>query len=185
MSETEACHCPKQFPDWDNKDIDLAGQCVLKLGIPSFFFMPMAIEAYQQKQQRAIDNLELPEQWPGFTLTNTGFIRGSLMRPLENVSSPSRHVTFITAPFNARGLLHHGDIGTIKQSVRKLQSSIFDQGKIPKELYLAYLNCGHCEEERGGHKILLLRRWSASATLASQVKKRKKTKAEGRLSLKL
>lgn len=172
MSDT--CHCPQQFPDWDGQDVDLTGHCVLKLSIPTFMHMPLAIEAYSQKQQREVDNHELPERWPGFTLTNTGFFRGSLMRPLENVASPSRHVTYIDGSFQARGLLHHGDIGTIKASVRKLQSSIFDQGKIPKELYLAYLTCGHCEAERGGHKILLLRRWNASATLTSQINKHKK-----------
>ena len=172
MSET--CPCPRTYPNWDNQDVDLAGLCILKLGIPTLLHMPMAIEAYLQKQQREVDNLELPECWPGFTLTNTGFVRGSIMRPLENISSPSRHVTFLPTPFNARGLLHHGDIGTIKANVRQLQSSIFDQGKIPKELYLAYLTCPQCEAERGGHKILLLRRWSASATLASQIRKQKK-----------
>jgi len=171
---SESCHCPKQFPDWDGKDIDLQGQCIQKLSIPTFFHMPMAIEAYQQRQQREVDNLELPEQWPGLTLTNTGFLRGSLIRPLENVDSPSRHVEFISGSFNLRGLLHEGDIGTIKPAGRKLQSSLFDQGKIPKELYLAYLTCGHCEADRGGHKILLLRRWSASTTLTSQLNKRKK-----------
>ncbi|MFV2057461.1 MAG: hypothetical protein ACC707_13390, partial [Thiohalomonadales bacterium] len=123
----ETCPCPRTFPDWHNQDVDLGGQCVLKLGIPTLMHMPMAIEAYLQKQQREIDNLELPECWPGFTLTNTGFFRGSLIRPLETISSPSRHVSFISAPFKARGLLHEADIGTIKASVRQLQSSIFDQ----------------------------------------------------------
>jgi hypothetical protein len=69
--------------------------------------------------------------------------------------------------------LHEGGIGTIKESTRQLQMQLFDFGRMPKELYLSYLTCPVCRDEKGGDKILLLRRWQHSSTLAKRIQKRK------------
>jgi hypothetical protein len=45
---------------------------------------------------------------------------------------------------------------------------LLDSGRMPKEMYLAYLTCPACSEERGGDRILLLRRWRASGRLAKK-----------------
>jgi hypothetical protein len=65
--------------------------------------------------------------------------------------------------------LHHGGIGTIKEGTRHLQMQLFDMGRMPKELYLCYLTCPICRDDKGGDKILLLRRWKESATLAGRI----------------
>jgi hypothetical protein len=53
---------------------------------------------------------------------------------------------------------------------------LFDMGRMPKELYLCYLTCPVCSEEKGGDKILLLRRWQASATLSKRIQTQKQVK---------
>jgi len=174
LAKIKSCKCPDQYPDWDETNVDLTGHCVLKLGIPMFMHMPLAFEAYLQRQQREIDNLELPERWPGFILTRSGFFRGQILRFLEQTQSPSRHLAYFPSPFNARTMLHKGDIGTLKQSVRKLQHAIFDEGNIPQELYLSYLTCPKCAEHED-MKILLLRRWVHSKRLGKKISQRKKT----------
>ncbi|NOX43576.1 MAG: hypothetical protein GXP19_07580 [Gammaproteobacteria bacterium] len=168
------CNCPEHFPDWDNTDVDLTGHCILKLNIPMFMNMPLAFEAYLQRQQREVENLELQERWPRFILTRSGVLRGQIIRLLEHTQSPSRHLGYMPTPFNAKAMLHNGDIGTIKQNVRALQHSIFDEGKIPGELYLSYLTCPKCTRHED-MKILLLRRWVQSARLTKKINKRKIT----------
>jgi hypothetical protein len=49
---------------------------------------------------------------------------------------------------------------------------LLDSGDLPKEIYLSYLTCPRCSEERGGERILLLRRWKASNRLSRKVSSR-------------
>lgn len=159
------CGCPSEYPNWNAEDIDLSGNCVHTLSIPTFAHMPLAYEAYLQRQQHEINRLDLPEKWPGFVLTRTGWFRGKIIRLLNTVQSPSRFVGFLPVPFTVRGRLHDGDIGTIRNSISELQSALIRDGKMPKEMYLCYLTCPRCQEDRGGAKILLLRRWAVSKRL--------------------
>lgn len=165
------CLCPSSYPDWHEKDVDVSGQPTHTMAMPTFLHMPMAYDTYVQKQQNDIEQLELQEQWPGLVLTKTGFVQGVLIRLLKTGDSPSRFVRYLSADFKLHGLLHLGGIGTIKQSVRQLQNRLFDMGRMPKEVYLCYLTCPICSERKGGDKILLLRRWQASPSLAKRLKK--------------
>jgi hypothetical protein len=170
MSEP-ACLCPGNYPDWHEKDVDLSGQPTHTLPMPTFLHMPMSYDTYLQKQQNEIEHLELQEKWPQLVMTKTGFMRGALIRILKSGDSPSRFIQFLESDFKLHGLLHHGGIGTIKQSMRALQNRLFDMGRMPKEVYLCYLTCPICSERKGGDKILLLRRWKESPTLAKRLKK--------------
>ena len=160
-----SCACPELYPDWDGKDIDLGGQCVHSLGIPMFLHMPLSYEVYLKRQYNDIQGLQLQEPWPGLVLTRTGMLRGTIMRLLEKTDSPSHRIQYLPTPFNLRGKLHSGDIGTIRKSVRQIQMELLDSGRLPKELYISYLTCPLCRDTRGGNKILLLRRWTESALL--------------------
>ena len=166
---TSQCPCPTNYPQWHEQDIDLSGKPIHVLKIPSFLYMPLSYETYAQKQHNDIEQLELEEQWPGFVLTRTGFLRGEIIRLLKSSESPSRFVRNFEGSFKLRGYLHNGGIGTIKESTRQLQMQLFDMGRMPKELYLCYLTCPICRDEKGGDKILLLRRWQESATLAKRI----------------
>lgn len=168
-----ACGCPSDYPDWDQRNIDLGGSCVHVLGIPTLIHMPLAYEAYLKRQQQEIFQLGLKEKWPGLVLTRTGFLRGSMTRLLEMDESPAHRVTYLSRPFHVRGTLHQGDIGTIRRSVRESQASLFDAGKKPRELYLCYLTCPTCQEQRGGAKILLLRRFEESVRLKHATEKKR------------
>jgi len=159
------CGCPESFPDWHDQDIDLGGQPIHRLPIPMLLHMPLAYEVYVQKQRQAIENLQLQECWPGLRLTRTGLLRGSLTCLLEDNQSLSHHVGHLPHPFNVRGRLHHGNVSTIRDTVRQVQMTLLDSGRMPKELYLCHLTCPHCSEQRGGDKILLLRRWQLSRAL--------------------
>ncbi|WP_455203676.1 hydrolase [Kaarinaea lacus] len=166
-----SCLCPDTVPDWHNKDIDLSGKATHTLPMPTLFHMPMSYDTYVQQQQTDIEQLELQEEWPGLVLTKTGFFKGALIRVLLSGDSPSRFIQYLDNDFKLRGFLHPGDIGTVKDSTRELQNTIFDLGRMPKELYLCYLTCPVCSESKGGDKILLLRRWKESPTLAKRIKK--------------
>jgi hypothetical protein len=132
--------------------------------------MPLSYDTYLQRQQNDIEQLELREEYPGFVISRIGLFSGHILRLLTTGHSPSRHVQTLEAPFTVRAYLHHGDVGTVQQSTRKLQIQIFDQGHMPKELYLCYLTCPVCSDKKGGDKILLLRRWKPSPMLAKRVK---------------
>ena len=168
------CGCPEAIPDWHDQDIDLGGHLVHQTAIPMLLYMPLAYELYVQKQRQALDQLQLQERWPGLRLTRTGLLRGSLTCLLEDTQSLSRHVSHLPYPFNVRGRLHQGNISTIRDSVRQVQMTLLDSGRMPKELYLCHLTCPHCSERRGGDKILLLRRWQLSKTLDKKRVKRQK-----------
>lgn len=133
--------------------------------------MPLAYEAYLQRQQEEVTKLELPESWPGFVLTQTGMLRGRLIRLLENTHSPSRHVVYLPQPFNLQTKVHHGDVGSIRTEVRAMQMALLDHGKLPKELYLSYLTCPHCQHDRGGVQVMLLRHWVESPRLKQKMEK--------------
>ncbi len=170
---TDTCPCPTRYPQWHEQDVDLSGQPVHRLPIPSFLYMPISYDMYAQRQHNDIEQLELEEQWPGLVLTKTGLLRGEILRLLTSGESPSRFVTNLEGAFQLRGFLHHGGIGTIKESTRQLQNQLFDMGRMPKELYLCYLTCPICSDATGGEKILLLRRWQHSKTLSRRIEQRK------------
>jgi hypothetical protein len=138
------------------------------LPIASFLHMPLSYETYKQRQQHEIEQLGLHERWPGFALTRTGWLRGKMIRLLEDGESPSRHFQHLASDFQLHGFLHEGGIGTIRTSVREQQMHLLDSGRMPKEMYLAYLTCPACSETRGGERIMLLRRWRASGRLAQK-----------------
>lgn len=164
------CGCPAEYPDWHNQHIDLAHHAAHVLPIASFLHMPLSFETYRQRQQSEIEQLEITERWPGFALTRTGWFRGKMIRLLEDCESPSRHFQRLPADFQLHGLLHEGGIGTVRTSVRKQQEILLDSGRMPKEMYLSYLTCPRCSEERGGDRILLLRRWRSSQRLEQKTR---------------
>lgn len=170
---TQTCHCPNTYPDWHKKDVDLSGKPTHTLPIASFFYMPLSLDTYLNRQQSDIDQLELEEEWPDLVITHTGMLRGEIIRILTKGDSPSRFIRYLPSEFKLHGFLHHGGIGTIKKSTRELQAGLFDMGRMPKELYMCYLTCPVCSEAKGGDKILLLRRWQASATLSSRIQQRR------------
>lgn len=163
------CACPQTFPDWHQQDIDLGGELAHILPIPMFLHMPIGIEAYAERQRLALERLNLQERWPGLVLTRTAAFRGRIIRLLEEAVCPARHLEFLPSPFHLRGYLHQGDIGTISADVRQLQQDLVAEGRRPRELYLCYLTCPRCSEQRGGHRILLLRRWLESPALKKRI----------------
>lgn len=166
MSE---CRCPVRLPDWDGRDVDLSGACVHRQPIKTFFSMPIAFDMYQERQRQEVEALELTEPWPGLVLARIGAFGGELLRLLADDSqSLSRRVQHLAGPFQARGLLHNGGIGSIRESYLDLQRALLEHGRMPKELYIAHLTCPVCAERKGGDKILLLRRWVESRRLANR-----------------
>lgn len=166
------CGCPGEYPDWHDQKIDLSHHTAHVLPIAAFFYMPLSYETYRQRQQQEIEQLDLNELWPGFALTRTGFLRGQIIRLLETTNSPSRHFKHLDSNFQVHGYMHDGGIGTIRKSIREQQMTLLDSGDIPKELYLSYLTCPRCSDERGGERILLLRRRKSSRRLGKKVSNR-------------
>jgi len=166
------CHCPSTIPAFHLKDVDLSGAAIHRLPVAAFFFMPLSYHTYAEKQRIAVNELELKERWPGLVLSRTGLFRGSITRVLDDGNSPSRFVSNLPENYLLKGFLHNGGIGTIKNSIRALQNHLFDQGRMPKELYLSYLTCPICESEKGGEQILLLRRFAESETLKSRINRK-------------
>lgn len=162
------CGCPGEYPDWHEQKVDLSHHAAHVLPIATFLHMPLAYETYRQRQQTEIEQLELQEKWPGLAFTRTGLLRGQIIRLLETTNSPSRHFKHLDADFYLHGYMHEGGIGTIRNSIRDQQMSLLDGGDMPKELYLSYLTCPRCCEERGGERILLLRRWKSSNRLTKK-----------------
>ncbi len=166
------CGCPGDYPDWQGKDIDLAHQAAHTLPIASFLYMPLAYDTYRQRQQVDIEQLELEERWPGFALSRTGLFSGRLIRLLKDSRSPSRHVGNLPGNFQLNVQLHEGGIGTIRDTVRQQQMTLLDSGRMPKEIYMAHLTCPRCAEERGGERIMVLRRWEENPRLKRRQGKR-------------
>ncbi len=170
------CGCPEHYPaQWDGQDVNLGGHCVHTLSILMLLHMPLAYASYLQRQAYAIADLELKERWPGLVLTKTGMFRGEILRLIEPSDSPSRLIKYLPVDFNVRCVIHQGSMATLRNSARLLQQSLFDEGKLPKEMYLCHLTCPRCADDRGGEKILLLRRWQASATLQRRLDRKKRS----------
>ena len=167
---TLLCGCPERFPEWDDQDIDLGGTLVHRLPIPMLMHMPLAYGFYVGRQQQMINQLGLAERRPGLLLTRTGFFRGSITRLLENARSPARNLHVLPRPYWVYAVLHHGNLSTGHKVIQQMQARIVDAGRRPRELYLGYLTCPQCAEERGGEKILFLRHWQESAFLQRRVK---------------
>lgn len=165
------CPCPKNFPDWHLQDINLGGHFTHAMSVPMFLHMPIGFEAYAERQRQTLERLGLKECWPGLLLTRSAAFRGRIIRLLEHAVCPARHLEFLPEPFHVRGYLHHGDIGSIAAGVKQIQNELLEAGRRPKELYLSYLTCPHCSDERGGDKILLLRRWVESPALMKRGKR--------------
>ncbi len=167
------CGCPGEYPPWRDEDVDLGGSVVHELSVPMFLHMPLAFEAYLKKQQEALIKLQLAERWPGLVLFSTGMLRGRMLRLLhEDTHSLSTQVRHLPSPFHLRAHLHHGNISTARNVIRDMQRELIDSGRMPKELYLAYLTCPRCSEDRGGERLLLLRRWEESLVLRNRARRR-------------
>lgn len=169
---TKACGCPETYPDWHNQDVDLGGQCVHALPIPTFLHMPLAYAVYAKRQQQAIDQLQLHEPWPGFTLTETGMFRGRIMRLLDATESPSRHIQFLPSPFHLHGYLHRGSVSDVRLPLHDMSIALLEKGRRPRELYLCYLTCPVCRGKDQKDRILLLRRWIESPGMKKRLSKR-------------
>jgi len=165
------CGCPSDYPDWDGRDVDLGAWLVHEISIPMFLHMPIGFEAYLLKQSRDIEQLRLTPRWPGFVLARSSMFRGSILCPLEEEDSPARNVHRLKNPFHIRATLFDGDVSQIRPEVRRLQSELLDEGRMPKELFLCYLTCPVCRDERGGNRLLILRQWEESAKLRRRLKR--------------
>ncbi len=174
---TLPCGCPESFPDWDDQDINLGGHLVHEQTAPMFLHMPIAFDLYRQRQMDDIATLELHETWPGLALTRSASFRGSIVRLLDDETCPARRVHRLPNPFRLRVALHHGDIGGMRPLLRNMQSRLISSGRKPLEVYLAYLTCPLCAEQRGGNKIMLLRHWTPSEKISKGLKKLKAKEA--------
>ncbi len=163
------CGCPSEYPDWDGQDIDLGATLVHEQGTAMFFHMPIGFEAYLDRQHSDIERLELHERWPGFVLAESGMFRGRILALLSEDNSPARNTYRLKNPYMLRVRLFEGDVREIKNEIRHMQSELFDQARMPKNLYLSYLTCPRCQEARGGTKIMLLRHWEKSPKLEQRL----------------
>lgn len=162
------CGCPSTWPDWHEQDVDLSGHCIHRVRVPMLLHMPIGYDAQRRRQQGNVDNLGLKEKWPGLALVRTGMFRGDLIRLLENTQSPSHLVGWLPRPYQVYAWLHQGNLHTLRPALRDIQSRLLDAGKMPRELLIGHLTCSRCAEARGGEKILLLRHWRESRTLAGR-----------------
>jgi len=168
------CGCPSEFPHWDNEDVNLGAWLVHEQKVRMFLHMPIGYEAYLDRQHKDIQQLQLHERWPGFILTQSAAFRGRILCPLAEDNSPARNTFRLSNPFYVRTKIVRGDVGSIKGEVRIMQSSLLDEGKMPKELFLSYLTCPRCQDKRGGTQIMLLRHWVKSKKLEERLAKQKK-----------
>ncbi|MDQ6975735.1 MAG: hypothetical protein Q9M22_04120 [Mariprofundaceae bacterium] len=175
MTETSnerlSCGCPSTFPDWHKKDVNLAGHLVHGQKQSMFMHMPIGHEAKLDLQFKDMQRLDLHARWPGFVLSRSAMFRGQLLCLLSEEHSPARSVFCLPRPFNLRVALFHGDVADVRLSVAKMQSALLDEGKMPKSLFLAYLTCPRCQDERGGMQVMLLRQWIANEKLYQKAKK--------------
>jgi len=164
MSTRLDCGCPEQWPDWQG-DVDLGGMLVHAQPVPMLLHMPIALEAALLKQMQDLARLELHERWPGFVLVRSAAFRGEALALLQEEHSPARRTRRLPRPFWLRVTLHEGDVGSLKPTIGAMQRTLIEEGKMPKELYLAYLTCPRCAAQRGGFKVMVLRRWQQSPRL--------------------
>lgn len=168
------CGCPGEYPDWRDCDVDLGGWLVHTQKIPMFLHMPIGYEAYLHRQHEDIERLQLSERWPGFVLTESSAFKGRILAPLNEERSPARNTSILPHPFHVRARIFQGDVQDVRKEVSAMQTSLLDEGKMPKALYLSYLTCPKCEEARGGKKMMILRNWIPSKKLAAKLEKQKK-----------
>lgn len=175
MAETSsgrlACGCPPVFPDWNGKDVNLGGHLVHGQKQSMFMHMPIGHEAKLDLQFKDMQRLDLHAKWPGFVLSRSAMFRGQLLCLLKEDHSPARSVFSLARPFQLRVLLFHGDVADVRLHVAKMQSGLLDEGKMPKSLFLAYLTCPRCQEERGGMQVMLLRQWVLNEKLRQKANK--------------
>jgi len=169
------CGCPSEFPDWDGKDIDLGATLVHEQRSVMFFHMPIGFEAYLDRQHCDIEKLGLNEQWPGFVLAESGMFRGRILALLSEDNSLARKTYRLKNPYMLRAQLFNGNIKDIKTAIQHMQSDLFDEGRMPKSLFLSYLTCPRCQQERGGTRIMLLRHWVKSPKLEQRLARHRKT----------
>lgn len=144
-----------------------------RLAMPALFSMPLSFDAYRQRQQVALERLQLSESWPGLVLMRAGLLGGELLRLLPaEAQSLSRHVVRLPAPYWVRASLHHGGIGTVRHTITALQSALFNAGRSPKALFLAHLTCPWCAATPEDEKILVLRHWETNTKLTAKLQKR-------------
>lgn len=163
------CSCPTQFPQWHQQYLDLGRYCVFKSPVPMFLNMPIGFDFHHHQQAQQLIALELEEVWPGLCFLKPGFFRGELWRFIKSCDSPARQVGLLPPTFPVYTYLHPGDIGSLKPALAHMQHELLEQGKMPKEVYLAYLTCPLCADAKNGHKILVLRRWQPHAGLLKKV----------------
>lgn len=169
---TYPCGCPRTYPEeWDGQDIDLGGSLVHEQSAPMFLHFPIAYDLYRHRQIEDIARLGLIERWPGFALTLSAAFRGKHLRLLEDDHSPARRLRYLPSPFRLRVAMHKGDIGSVKPVIQKMQTELINAGCMPHEIYLAYLTCPLCSGERGGNKMMVLRRWKPSKKLKARLEK--------------
>ena len=171
------CGCPSEFPDWDGKDVDLGAMLVHEQKSAMFFHMPIGFEACLDRQHHDIEKLELHEKWPGFVLAESAMFRGRILALLEEENSPARNTYRLSDPYMLRVKLFKGNISAIKKSIREMQSALFDEARMPKNLFLSYLTCPRCQEQRGGQQIMLLRHWVKSPKLEQRMAKQRQAKS--------
>jgi len=169
------CGCPSEFPDWDGKDMDLGASLVHEQRSAMIFHMPIGFEACLDRQHHDIEKLGLHEQWPGFVLAESGMFRGRILALLSEDNSLARKTYRLKNPYMLRARLFKGELKEIKTVIRQVQSELFDEGRMPKSLFLSYLTCPRCQQERGGTQIMLLRHWVNSPKLKQRLTKHKKT----------
>ncbi len=163
------CGCPASPPDWRG-DLDLGGMLVHEQPVPMFLHMPVGFEAMRERQLADVARLELHERWPGFVLLRPAAFRGALVLPLAEQHSPARRIVRLPAPFHVRAVLHEGGVASLKGTIRAMQRELLEEAKMPRELYLAYLNCPRCDRGEGP-RVLVVRRWEESARLARRLRR--------------
>jgi len=168
------CGCPSEYPDWNGRDIDLGATLVHEQRAPMLLHMPIGFEACLDRQHHDIELLGLHEQWPGFVLTQSAMFRGRILALLSEDNSPARKTYRLKNPYMLRAQLFKGNVRDIKTAIRQMQSELFDEGRMPKTLFLSYLTCPRCQAERGGTQIMLLRHWVKSPKLEQRLARHKK-----------
>ena len=172
---TLPCGCPETYPEeWDGQDVDLGGTLVHDQPAPMLLHFPIAFDLYRKRQVEDIARLGLTERWPGFALTLSATFRGGHLRLLVDDACPARHVHYLPSPYRLRAAMHHGDVGSVRPVIQTMQTALIQAGRMPKEIYLAYLTCPLCVDERGGHKIMVLRRWVPSKKLTERLERQQK-----------
>ncbi len=175
------CGCPSEYPEWHDSDIDLGGTLVHQQKTRLFLHMPIGFEAYLHKQDDDVKKLQLTPLWPGFVLSQSGMFSGRLLYPLKEQDSAVHKTHRLKNPYWLRAHILDGDISDIKNIIRSMQTTLIQEARMPKELYLSYLTCPLCQAERGGNKIMILRHWQSSEKLKQRLAKQaaaKKTMAK-------